>query len=70
MPTVMQRMPATITLSLAFFVIYMWVLALSSSPVIASKGLAYYMTCGVVASFLTAYFLVIAAVYIARLARE
>lgn len=70
MPTTMQRMPATITLALALFVVYMWVLALSSSPLLATKGLAYYMTLGVVASVLSAYLFVIAAIYIAQLARE
>jgi hypothetical protein len=70
MPTVMQRLPATVVLALGFLVIFMWQLAISNSPAVAARGLPYYITCGVVASGLSAYLIVIAAIYIAQLARE
>jgi hypothetical protein len=70
MPTVIQRLPATIALAFGFFVIFMWQLAISNSPAVAAKGLFYYIICGVIASGLSAYLIVIAAIYIAQLARE
>jgi hypothetical protein len=56
----MERLPASLYLSPALFVIFAWVLSLSNSQVIQAKGITYYIGLGLVASWCTSYFIILA----------